>query len=144
MHARSLAAVPPRRYAIGVFDDWMQAEAFRTALIDGGVDSGSIGLFGTNERAGACECCGPFRGLARGSASPTELRVSLERWLLPLHACFLADAVGAGRVLVWVEITSFDQECGICLGMLKSSGRTVQIHDFDEPEGRERKSAAGL
>lgn len=130
MHARPLAAVPSRRYAIGVFEGRTQAEAFRAALIGGGVDPKSIGLFGAIGRADACEPRGPFCGLAQGKASPTELRVSLERWLLPLHARFLADAVEAGRVLVWVEIMSFDQECRVCLGMLKSSGRTVQIHDF--------------
>lgn len=122
-------AAPSRRYAIGVFDGWPQAEAFRADMIESGIDPNAVGLFPDSGSECARELRGPFR-MVRQKASPSELLAGLESSLLPMHARFLADAVEAGRVLVWVEIKSFDQECRICLGMLKSSGRTVQTHDF--------------
>lgn len=126
-------AKPLRRYAIGVFDGWAQAKTFRANLVGSGVDPMTVGLFGTAECGGDRESRGPFARLASERVSAAELLTNLESALLPTHARFLADAVKTGRVLVWVEIQSSDQECALCLGMLKSSGRTVQIHDFGQP-----------
>lgn len=124
-----------RRYAIGVFDDRPRADAFCAVLIEGGKERKEVGVF----EAGEADPQGPFTPLSPGRRSHGDIQTALEGWLLPMHARFLADAIEAGRVLVWARIESLEEECGVCLCMLKHSGRTVQIHDFNERDSGSHK-----
>ena len=37
-----------------------------------------------------------------------------------------------GGLLIWIPIVAPEQECVICLGLLRNSRNAVQIHDFDD------------
>jgi hypothetical protein len=146
-----------QRFAIGDFPDWRHGFAFVDGLLRSGTDANGIGLLGSAEKLRSLNDrrdgrLGPLRDLTPGRDTDPRVacigeevfgllseegqdggadpRRSLERWLMPSHARRLWAALSDGHLLVWIAVGSAEQECGVCLGLLQSSGRTVQVHDF--------------
>ena len=65
-------------------------------------------------------------------AGAKNLREALLRWMLPAHVDRLTAYLAAGNLLIWIPIAAPEQECAVCLGLLRNSRNTVQIHDFEE------------
>jgi hypothetical protein len=68
-------------------------------------------------------------------AGAGNLKQALQRWMLPAHVDQLTSALAAGNLLVWIPITVPEQECAICLSLLRNTRKAVQIHDFEENYG---------
>ncbi len=143
------------RYAIGDFSSWSDACSYAAELVQQGMDPKGLGLLGkatqepprTNGLGSPHDfslddigsgarlmCVGPaLIGLLAsqpGSRKPS-FRGALERWLMPSHSTMLAEALDLGHVLLWVPLPTPEQECLICLGILRHTGRPLQIHDFN-------------
>ena len=143
-----------QRFAIGSLKD---QSAFKRILDDGLVvdvcDIGVMGAyrhwprnFGTEGlkpdsldelfflEGDAVRCTGTaVRGLLSSQtvAGAGNLREALLRWmLLPAHVDRLTSAIAAGNLLIWIPIAAPEQECAVCLGLLRNSRNAVQIHDF--------------
>ena len=83
----------------------------------------------------AVRCSGTaVRGLlsSQTDAGAGNLREALLRWMLPAHVDRLTAYLAAGNLLIWIPIAAPEQECAVCLGLLRNSRNTVQIHDFEE------------
>lgn len=83
----------------------------------------------------AVRCSGTaVRGLLSSQtvAGAGNLREALLRWMLPAHVDRLTAYLAAGNLLIWIPIAAPEQECAVCLGLLRNSRNTVQIHDFEE------------
>ena len=83
----------------------------------------------------AVRCSGTaVRGLLSSQtvAGAGNLREALLRWMLPAHVDRLTAYLAAGNLLIWIPIAAPEQECAVCLGLLRNSRNTVQIHDFKE------------
>ena len=61
----------------------------------------------------------------------SSLGEALLRWMLPPHVDRLTAHLDAGCLLIWIPINAPEQECVICLGLLRNSRNAVQIHDFE-------------
>ena len=66
------------------------------------------------------------------AAGAGNLREALLRWMLPAHVDRLTAYLAAGNLLIWIPIAGPEQECAVCLGLLRNSRNAVQIHDFTE------------
>ena len=83
----------------------------------------------------AVRCSGTaVRGLLSSQtvAGAGNLREALLRWMLPAHVDRLTAYLAAGNLLIWIPIAEPEQECVVCLGLLRNSRNAVQIHDFEE------------
>ena len=83
----------------------------------------------------AVRCSGTaVRGLLSSQtvAGAGNLREALLRWMLPAHVDRLTAYLAAGNLLIWIPIAAPEQECAVCLGLLRNSRNAVQIHDFEE------------
>ena len=83
----------------------------------------------------AIRCSGTaVRGLLSSQtvAGAGNLREVLLRWMLPAHVDRLTAYLAAGNLLIWIPIAAPEQECTVCLGLLRNSRNAVQIHDFEE------------
>ena len=83
----------------------------------------------------AVRCSGTaVRGLLSSQtvAGAGNLREALLRWMLPAHVDRLTAYLAAGNLLIWIPIAGPEQECTVCLGLLRNSRNAVQIHDFKE------------
>ena len=83
----------------------------------------------------AVRCSGTaVRGLLSSQtvAGAGNLREALLRWMLPVHVDRLTAYLAAGNLLIWIPIAAPEQECALCLGLLRNSRNAVQIHDFQE------------
>jgi hypothetical protein len=83
----------------------------------------------------AVRCSGTaVRGLLSSQtvAGAGNLREALLRWMLPAHVDRLTAYLAAGNLLIWIPIAEPEQECTVCLGLLRNSRNAVQIHDFEE------------
>ena len=83
----------------------------------------------------AVRCSGTaVRGLLSSQtvAGAGNLREALLRWMLPAHVDRLTAYLAAGNLLIWIPIAEPEQECVVCLGLLRNSRNAVQIYDFEE------------
>ena len=81
----------------------------------------------------ALRCTGAaVRGLLSSQVGASSLDEALLRWMLPVHVDRLTSHLAAGCLLIWIPIDAPEQECVICLGLLRNSRNAVQIHDFDD------------
>ena len=69
---------------------------------------------------------------SRSLSGAGTLKQALQRWILPAHVDQLTSALAAGNLLVWIPITVPEQECAVCLSLLRNTRNAVQIHDFEE------------
>jgi len=144
-----------QRLAIGSLRD---RSAFKGILRDGlAVDFSDMGLMGSYRHwprnfgseglkpdsldelffleGEAVRCTGSVvrRLLASQTLAGAEsLKAALQRWMLPAHVDRLAADLAAGNLLIWIPIAPPEQECSICLSLLRNSRNPVQIHDFSE------------
>jgi hypothetical protein len=143
-----------QRFAIGSLSDASAVKRMRDGLA---VDFSDIGLmgaylhwprnFGTEGlkpdsldelfflEGDAVRCSGTaVRGLLSSQtvAGAGNLREALLRWMLPAHVDRLTAYLAAGNLLIWIPIATPEQECAVCLGLLRNSRNAVQIHDFEE------------
>jgi hypothetical protein len=72
------------------------------------------------------------RGLleSQALAGASSLGEALLKWMLPRHVDRLTGHLAAGCLLIWIPVNAPEQECVICLGLLRNSRNVVQIHDF--------------
>jgi hypothetical protein len=68
---------------------------------------------------------------SRAVAGADSLKAALQKWILPPHVDRLAAELAAGKLLIWIPITAPEQECSICLALLRTTRSVVQIHDFE-------------
>ena len=143
-----------QRFAIGSLSDTSAFARIRDGLAVDVCDIGVMGAyrhwprnFGTEglkpdsldelfflERD-AVRCSGTaVRGLLSSQtvAGAGNLREALLRWMLPVHVDRLTAYLAAGNLLIWIPIAAPEQECALCLGLLRNSRNAVQIHDFQE------------
>jgi hypothetical protein len=83
----------------------------------------------------AVRCTGTIvRGLLSSQtlAGADSLKTALQRWMEPAHVDLLAAEIAAGNLLIWIPIAAPEQECAVCLSLLRNSRNTVQIHDFED------------
>ena len=83
----------------------------------------------------AVRCSGTaVRGLLSSQtvAGAGNLRDVLLRWMLPAHVDRLTAYLAAGNLLIWIPIAAPEQECTVCLGLIRNSRKAVKIHDLEE------------
>lgn len=69
--------------------------------------------------------------LSDAGAQPGVSMSSLfETWIPRRQSAFLEEQLGAGRVLLWVQIRDPDQEARICRTLLTNSPYRVQVYDM--------------
>jgi hypothetical protein len=151
-----------QRFAIGSLNDTSVLERVRDGLSTDVSDFGLMGAyrhwprnFGTEGlkpdsldelfflEGDAVRCTGSaVRGLLSSQilAGAANLREALLRWMLPAHVDRLTAYLAAGNLLIWIPIAAPEQECAICLGLLRNSRNAVQIHDFAETETTKSES----
>jgi hypothetical protein len=143
-----------QRFAIGSLSDTSAVKRLRDGLATDFSDVGMMGAyrhwprnFGTEGlkpdsldelfflEGDAVRCTGTaVRGLllSQALAGARNLREALLRWMLPAHVDRMTSAIAAGNILIWIPIAAPEQECAVCLGLLRNSRNAVQIHDFEE------------
>ena len=143
-----------QRFAIGSLSDTSAFARIRDGLAVDVCDIGVMGAyrhwprnFGTEGlkpdsldelfflEGDAVRCSGTaVRGLLSSQtvAGAGNLREALLRWMLPVHVDRLTAYLAAGNLLIWIPIAEPEQECTVCLGLLRNSRNAVQIHDFQE------------
>jgi hypothetical protein len=77
-------------------------------------------------------------------AGAVNLKEALLRWMMPAHVDRLTAYLADGNLLVWIPIAAPEQECAVCLGLLRNSRNVVQIHDFAETETTKSESGGRL
>jgi len=141
-----------QRYAIGTLSE---ASAARRIGDDLPKDISEIGLMGSYQHwprnfgtegfksdsldelffldGDTLRCTGvAVRGLLSSQVGASSLGEALLRWMLPVHVDRLTSHLADGCLLIWIPIDAPEQECVICLGLLRNSRNAVQIHDFDD------------
>jgi hypothetical protein len=151
---------PKLRFAVGAFESWEQLrQALDGTRLDGLVRD-SLNCLGSERLlAGktmlarsqkampiqplpfpedfelvACTC-GPLadRLLERLHAGNRTLQEALARWLIPRHASHFADAVRAGKILLWIRVINADEERHAYQTLLATSSNSVGVHDLILP-----------
>lgn len=65
-----------------------------------------------------------------------SLKQALGRWLIPRHAAHFAEAVQAGRILLWLRVANDDDERRAYQCLLAQSSNSVGVHDLPPPDSR--------
>jgi hypothetical protein len=154
------AQEPKLRFAVGTFESWEQLrQTLDGARLSGLVlDSfNCLGLerlfagktilspsqkavaiqplpFSEDSEVIACTC-GPLaaRLMERLHAGNRTLQEALARWLIPRHASHFADAVRAGKILLWIRVINADEERHAYQTLLATSSNSVGVHDLMLP-----------
>jgi hypothetical protein len=155
-----LAEQPKLRLAVGVFQGWPQLrEALHDLRVRGLVlasfnclalaplfagktilapDHKPIGVemlpFAQSPELIACTS-GPLADclMERIASGAQSLKEALSHWLIPRHAGYFQDAIEAGRILFWIEVSDADDERVACRTLLSHSLNSVGVHDFRLP-----------
>lgn len=145
------------RYAVGTLGDWFRLRAvLRDARSRGLVlDSlnclalerlfdGTIIMAPPQEVVSVCQlpvrdgtetiACtsGPLADclMDRFRSGATSLIEALGHWLILRHATQLVNAVGAGKILLWIRLTDADDERRAYQSLLAHSSDVVGVHDL--------------
>jgi len=155
-----LPELPKLRFAVGTFDSWAQLrEALRDARARGLVlDSfNCVGLervfagktilapsqqivslrelpFQDDFERIVCTS-GPLADclMERFQAGADSLKEALATWLITRHAAHLEQAVGAGKILLWIRVADAHDERRAYQTLLAHSSNSVGVHDFVLP-----------
>ena len=148
------------RFAVGTFDSWTQVyEGVRDARDRGLVSDSSIYLAlervfadkviaATSQRTLVIEAL-PFPAEAalvactsgplaeclaeRLRSGATSLSEALSQWFIPRHAAHFAQAVQAGKIVLWIPISNTDDERRAYASLLAHSSDIVGVHDLIVP-----------
>jgi len=156
-----LAKQSQLRFAVGTFDSWPQVhEALGDARDRGLVlDSGSyylalervfadMTIVAPGQKTLIIEAL-PFRAEAtliactsgpladclaeRLRSGARSLNDALGHWLIPRHASHFAQAVKAGKIMLWIPIVDIDDERHAYASLLAYSSDVVGVHDLAFP-----------
>jgi hypothetical protein len=143
------------RFAVGVFDGWLEVDAAVRELTDAGTNASAFSVLGlrrilapaasregdptslrdlpfpTNPELIAATI-GPLadRLVTRLQAKADTLASALGHWLIPRHAVQLQDAVAAGKIVLLVQLFDNDGERRACQSLLARSSNSVGVHDI--------------
>jgi len=148
------------RFAIGTFDRWTQVYDAQGDARDRGLVSGS-GSYLALERVFADKVIVasgqgnlviealPFPGEAtliactsgplaeclagRLRSGARSLSDALSHWFIPRHAAHFAQAVQAGKIVLWIPISDADDERHAYASLLAHSSDIVGVHDLIVP-----------
>jgi hypothetical protein len=148
------------RFAVGTFDSWPQVHSALGDARDRGLalDSGSYlaleRVFGGKvvvapaqrtlviealpfpAEAALIACTsGPLAECLAGRlrSDARSLNDALGHWLIPRHASHFAQAVQAGKIMLWLPISDADDERHAYASLLAHSSDLVGVHDLVVP-----------
>jgi hypothetical protein len=146
------------RFAVGIYDAWPDALASVQELIAAGLAREAFSFLGLHRvlapaarRSGSdsplldlpfprsaelvAGTTGPVssRLASRLAAEADSLQTALRPWLIQRHAAQLEEAIAAGKIVLWVQLASSEDEQRAYQSLLARSSNSVGVHDLVDP-----------